>query len=107
MLNRMNTKILMAIIIGGLFLLPTMEPKAANSACDARNKVLSQLSHKFKESPVAMGLASNGGVMELLRSHEGSTWTMILTMPNGTACLIAGGENWEQLMPRLAKGPSI
>ena len=47
--------------------------------------------------PVAMGLANNGGVIEILSSPRGATWTIILTMPNGVTCMIAAGENWEFL----------
>jgi len=44
-----------------------------------------------------MGLANNGGVVQILSSLSGTSWTIILTMPNGVTCMIAAGENWEAL----------
>ena len=49
---------------------------------------------------MAIGLANNGGVIEVLSSQTGTSWTIIITMPNGTSCMIAAGENWEKV-PRL------
>ena len=52
--------------------------------------------------PVALGLANNGGVVEVLSSKTGSSWTIIITMPNGPTCMVAAGENWEKI-PHIAK----
>jgi len=53
---------------------------------------------KYRESPVAVGLASNGKLLEVLTSEDGSTWTILLTSPNGISCLFAAGSSWQ---PRL------
>ena len=70
-------------------------PAAAQPACAERNTVLDHLSAKYSEAPVALGLANNGGVIEVLTTNNGSTWTIIITMPNGKACMIAAGEGWQ------------
>ena len=49
-----------------------------------------------------MGLANNGGVIEILSSGAGKSWTIILTMPNGVTCMIAAGDSWEAL-PEVAQ----
>lgn len=41
-----------------------------------------------------MGITNNGGVMEILTSKDGETWTLLITMPNGMACMMATGEDW-------------
>jgi hypothetical protein len=68
---------------------------AAPMACSPRDDVLSQLATKFKEAPVAIGLANNGGLLEVLTAGDGTTWTIIITMPNGVSCLVAAGEDWQ------------
>jgi hypothetical protein len=68
--------------------------------CSQRAIVLTALSDKYAEKPVAMGLASNGGVLEVLSDGEGSTWTIIVTMPNGVSCMVAAGENWEPVQQK-------
>jgi len=81
-------------------------PASAQQArsCADRTKALSHLGDKYAEAPVAMGLANNGAVLEVLTTENGSTWTIILTMPNGVSCMIAAGEGFE-LVKQLAEGP--
>jgi hypothetical protein len=75
--------------------------------CSTRANVLSHLANKYSEAPVAVGLAENGGVIEVLTSTEGGTWTIIVTMPDGTSCMVAAGQDWEQLPKIAAKGSGI
>ena len=79
------------------------EPKA----CSKRTEVISHLAKKFKEAPAALGLASNGGLVEVLTNGNGSTWTIILTMPNGISCLVATGEDWQNLAKLAIDEPAI
>ena len=76
---------------------------AAPMACSPRQDVLSQLADKFKEAPVAVGLANNGGLLEVLTAGDGATWTIIITMPNGVSCLVAAGESWQDHEPVTAQ----
>ncbi len=59
--------------------------------CTNRSDVLGHLAKKYSEAPVALGLASNGGVIEVLSSNSGKTWTIIFTMPNGISCMLRMG----------------
>ena len=80
-------------------------PVAATGSpqCAPRPEFLKQLSKQFHEEPVALGLTNNGSLIEVLTSDDGSTWTMMVSQPNGSSCLIAAGEGWEELK-RVAKG---
>ncbi len=92
------------LAIGVLALSPAT-PAAAQAAavCDARAEVLRHLERQYAEAPVALGLANTGGVVEVLASPNGATWTIIVTLPDGTSCLVAAGESWETV-PRLTAG---
>lgn len=68
---------------------------AEPAVCSSRADILSQLSQKYKEAPVAVGLANSGALIEVLTSSDGTTWTIVLSMPNGTTCLIAAGSDWQ------------
>jgi len=59
--------------------------------------VLNHLSSRYSVTPVAMGVANNGEMVEILLSKSGESWTIILTIPNGMTCMFAAGENWEAL----------
>ena len=79
----------------------------AGPACGKRGDVLAQLSERYKETPVGIGVAGNGGLIELLTAGTGSTWTLIITLPNGPTCLLAAGQDWETRETAVLGGPSI
>lgn len=70
----------------------------AQPSCDVRKSLLAKLDTGYDEKPVAIGLASSGNVIELLISSDG-TWTILVTKPNGIACVAAAGEEWQDLDP--------
>ncbi len=67
---------------------------AAQSACSPRSDVIGHLAKKYGEAPVAIGVTNKGGLVEVLTSGDGDTWTIIVSMPNGNACMVAAGEGW-------------
>ena len=75
------------------------EPWAAQAQtmCGERDTVLSTLKKTYSETPVSMGLATNGAMIEVLASPSGS-FTIVLTQPSGLACVIAAGEGWENFI---------
>lgn len=95
-----------AVLLASGFALAADQTFAQANPCTNRAAVIQQLSSEYSEDPVAMGLANNGGVIELLHSRDRATWTLIITMPDGTTCPIAAGENWERL-PLKARGERI
>jgi len=74
--------------------------------CNKRSEVMKNLSSNYKEAPVALGMASDGGVLEVMTSKDGNTWTVLLTKPNGTSCLVAMGNSWENVK-FMAAGSSM
>jgi hypothetical protein len=68
-------------------------------SCTDRTTALSHLSKNYQEEPVAIGLATSGGIVEVLTNDKGSSWSIILTMPTGVTCLVASGEGWQALQP--------
>jgi hypothetical protein len=87
--------------------LMALPAQAGPMACSQRDEVLAQLGKKYQEAPTAVGLANNGGLLEVLTSADGSTWTLILSMPNGTSCLMAAGESWQNVARVAAGEPQI
>ena len=91
-----------------LILWATSNPAAAQAACTTRSEVTERLAGDYAEAPVAAGLASSGAVIELFTSGDGATWTIVLTRPGGTSCLVAAGEAWMTLPVKVAiKGPDV
>jgi hypothetical protein len=93
-------RIIAAVLIATSLALPA----SAQSVCGERGKFLEHLGSNYQEGPVAMGLVSNGSVLEVLTSEKGS-WTIIVTQPDGKSCVVAAGESWENV-PLLVAGPT-
>ncbi len=79
-------------------------PAFAQMVCGNHEDIKKRLETGYQEVPTGMGLAGNGGVIELFTSEKG-TFTIVLTRPNGMSCLMAVGENWEAVKdPTPVKG---
>ena len=72
--------------------------------CNTRDYVLDLLSDKYSEAPIAIGVANNGGLVEVLATGDGDTWSIIITTPQGMSCLVAAGEGW-QALEQIAMDP--
>ncbi len=85
----------------GLALVPVLTlgsiEAVAQSACSPRTEVVGHLAKKYGEAPVAIGVTNKGGLVEVLTTGDGNTWTIIVSMPNGTACMVAAGEGWRTM----------
>lgn len=81
--------------------------EAQGMLCKERSEILDQLSTEYGESPAAIGLASNGSLIEVLTSvDDGKTWTIIITTTSGVSCVMATGESWQNLeQPVINKDP--
>jgi hypothetical protein len=73
-----------------------------SGSCGPRAEVLKQLSAKYHETPVAIGVASSGAsVLEVVASSDGATWTALVTRANGMSCVVMSGEGWQTHTPQL------
>ena len=71
--------------------------------CAPRDAVVERLSTRYGESRQSIGIGSNNSVVEVFASTETGTWTIVVTMPTGVACLVAAGQAFEA----LAEAPII
>ncbi len=83
--------------IAAVFLVGASSATAQTKQCDQRKKVLGHLAQKYKEAPIAAGVTASGGLVEVLTTGDGNTWTIIVSQPNGLSCLVAAGEGWRKL----------
>jgi hypothetical protein len=68
--------------------------------CDDREALISQLRDRWGEAPVALGLTGAGRLLEVLATADGATWTIIATRPDGRACVLDAGTDWQRRSPR-------
>ncbi|MBX9720639.1 MAG: hypothetical protein K2X81_04540, partial [Candidatus Obscuribacterales bacterium] len=70
--------------------------------CASRDMLLQSLQRDYSEAPSAIGVANDGNVLELFKTQDGKTWTLLMSMPDGTSCVVAAGEGWESLPQQVA-----
>ncbi len=92
------------ILVLGAALVLASSPAFAAPQCNSRDKVLELLSKTYSEAPVAIGVTNNGGLVEVLSTGDGNTWSIIITSAQGISCLVAAGEGW-RLIERIAMDP--
>ena len=68
---------------------------AQGAECAPRDQVLAALAERYGEARQAVGLASNGAVVEIHASGATGTWTITATLANGVTCLVASGQDYE------------
>jgi len=70
----------------------------------ARAEIAGKLDEGWAEAPAAVGLLEKGGVLELFTSKDGETWTLVMTLPNGSSRIVASGEAWISLATLPGQG---
>lgn len=94
--------------IATLALVAALVPAAAmaQQQCGQRTAITEQLTAKYGEYLAAGGLQSAQSIVEIWFSEEKGTWTILMTRPNGTSCLLASGTDWRN-MPKPAEVAGI
>ncbi|MBT4703776.1 MAG: hypothetical protein HOB79_22105 [Rhodospirillaceae bacterium] len=87
---------LITALFVGLFLATAALPLPANAqtTCFDRAKFAKEIETQHAESPVSLGLADIGAMVEIFASTKG-TITILLTQPDGTRYFFAAGDYWE------------
>ena len=86
----------------GLSICATSIAQAQNlQHCATRDLVVERLAQKYGESRQALGLGTQGAMVEIFASEDSGSWTITVTMPNGSTCLMATGQAYEKLAEAL------
>jgi hypothetical protein len=91
-----------ALIGGALALLTTLNATHAQTnrtICGERDQIVETLTGRLGETPQSWGMGPNNRIVEVFASEETGSWTITITAPNGTTCLVAAGQFWENLPP--------
>jgi len=74
---------------------------SAQSHCAARDKVVSKLSSGYGETFAGGGMQNSKRIYEVWFSEEKGTWTILMTRPDGSSCIMASGTHWREGLPGL------
>ena len=69
----------------------------AQTNCAERTRVVDRLANQYGESRQSVGVAANNSVVEVYANDGTGSWSIVVTMPDGRACLVASGMAFETL----------
>jgi hypothetical protein len=75
--------------------------------CGPRDAVVHRLADGYGETRRAVGLGSNNAMVEIFASDDSGSWTITVTDPQGTTCLVASGQAFRTIAtprPLIEKG---
>ena len=90
-----------ALVAAGLTLLGASLAQAGTPRCAPHADMLAALAKQYGEAPQAVGIVNESSFIEVLSSKEGS-FTILVTRPDGMACILAAGQNFEEVPDHLA-----
>lgn len=88
-----------AALCGSLAFTAALFAASADSAaqqflCNQRNDALGHLAKIYQELPIPVGVTNRGGLVEVLSTGDGKTWTIIISSTDGES---AAGKSWHAL----------
>jgi hypothetical protein len=86
-----------AVAMGALAIgLTAVEPAQAQPACAPHDQLADKLQSQFSEKPVGLGLSGRQRLVELYRSDDGRTWSLVTTNAEGVSCIVDAGVAWNE-----------
>lgn len=91
------TRNMMALSLGvGALLLATSHAFAQSPrTCGERDSIVSRLAERYGESRQSIGLGTSNRLVETFANPDTGSWTITVTLPDGTMCLMASGQAFE------------
>ncbi|MFT6774577.1 MAG: hypothetical protein ACJA1L_002290, partial [Paracoccaceae bacterium] len=83
--------IMLAVALGAAAPTPAA---AEGDQCGARDRIVERLRSKYGESQRGAGILQGQRVVEVWASDDSGSWTIVVTLPDGSTCLLAAGEDW-------------
>jgi hypothetical protein len=98
----LRAAILIAAFAGGAALAAVATAGASAPACGplkTRAAMLSILQRNHSERPTHIGVTDDGEVVEVIATENGSTWSIVLSTPQGCSKMIFDGFGWDRVPP--------
>ena len=73
--------------------------------CHNYKEISNQLDKRYQESPISIGMQSNGNMLQVYANEGKGSWTILSVTPQGLGCILAAGRNWEAIKQREKLGP--
>ena len=75
--------------------------------CGTRDEIVKRLNKDYGEHQSILGLTKQGEMMEIFKSKDGDTWSLLFSYPSGKSCMLFGGEELEIIVKKIIEGQKI
>jgi len=97
------TKIaVMLVSLTAISSIMSFDATAATARCGDRATLMKTLKEQYKEVPVGLGISQKSTEAFEVYASESGSWTVVMTMSNGMACVMATGHSWQNLPTKVA-----
>lgn len=83
--------------IAFLFFTSNADAQPGRVVCAPREGIVARLASRFGEKQVSWALTKENTVLETFSNVTTKSWTILVTSANGSACLLASGENFNMV----------
>ena len=92
------------LIFGAAALAPPASAQVAR--CMPRADLVEKLQTNYSERMVGGGLQTSTQLLEIWSSDQTGSFTVFITRPDGTSCLVSSGQNWNSVAFAAQEGVS-
>ncbi len=71
--------------------------------CAPHEVVIDYLQNMYQEVIIFSAVHNNGGIIETTVNEKTGTWSLLMTMPMQSTCIIASGDGWRAVVPTLGE----
>ena len=86
-----------AVIAATVLTLAAGTAHAQQAPCGNPVDIAERLAVEFGEAPAARGIDAGGNFVVIYSNPETGTWTVLLALPRGPACIVSTGTAWEPI----------
>ena len=90
-----------SVVLTTLLLAPQVG--LSQQKCGSRDDLVAVLGEKYQEHLISGGLTGPTKLLEVWRSEDGTTWTILITEANGRSCIVASGTDWVEFPGVMAE----
>jgi hypothetical protein len=98
--------VIRSAVIASVLTLAAGTAHAQQAPCGNPVDIAERLAVEFGEAPAARGIDAGGNLVVIYSNPETGTWTVLLALSRGPACIVSTGTAWEPIAHVPAGRPS-
>lgn len=97
----------LALVLIGMYLFATPSRSQEAPGCPLSSDLDAKLQAQFGETVTAGGVLGPEGFMYITTNPRTHTFTILVRKPDGTSCVVLGGEGFALAEPARMRGPGL